>query len=69
MDLQEAVRWTEMMRANKADPSAVTAHPAVQTASGVPAASVATSAASGADASAADQTQEKKKDKTPMWKL
>lgn len=69
MDLQEAVRWTEMMRANKADPSAVAAHPAVQTASGVPAATVAASATSGMDASAADQQQEKKKDKTPMWKL
>jgi hypothetical protein len=71
MDLQEAVRWTEMMRANKADPSAVAAHPAVQTASGVSAASVASvSVVNGGDASAmAEQQQEKKKDKTPMWKL
>ena len=68
MDLQEAVRWTEMMRANKADPSAA-AHPAMQAASSVSATSVATSAANGTDASVADQQHEKKKDKTPMWKL
>ena len=65
MDLQEAVRWTEMMRASKADPSTVPAHPAVQTASGVSAINTNTSS----EVSSADQQQEKKKDKTPMWKL
>jgi hypothetical protein len=65
MDLQEAVRWTEMMRASKVDPSTVPVHPAVQTASGVSAINTNTSS----EVSSADQQQEKKKDKTPMWKL
>lgn len=74
MDLQEAVRWTEMMRASKIDPSAMPAAAAANgaaIASGT-AASVTTSGTVTAlndSASPTPEQQHEHKKKTPLWKL
>ena len=62
MDLQEAVRWTEMMRASKIDSSAM---PAVIAA--MPGAVVSMSGTENGNQTAEQQHEHKKK--TPMWKL
>lgn len=72
MDLQEAVRWTEMMRASKLDPSlsaqtlksAAANHPNSQ--SLINSASNSQTAASGDQANDAQQEHKKK---TPLWKF
>ena len=74
MDLQEAVRWTEMMRASKMDPSAklvsgtalTTGTNAIQA---TPMGSQGTAVSIAESNSQTDQQQEQKKNKTPVWKL
>jgi len=67
MDLQEAVRWTEMMRASKVDSSAMPSGTAAAIAA-MPGNTNVVSINGSEGSQTAEQQQEHKK-KTPMWKL
>lgn len=68
MDLQEAVRWTEMMRASKNDPAGMPPGSSGSIANAAPSTPIATNINSQSDSHTPDQQHEHKK-KTPMWKL
>ncbi len=67
MDLQEAVRWTEMMRASKVDSSAMPSG-AVAAVAAIPRNTNVVNINGSENIQTAEQQQEHKK-KTPMWKL